>query len=77
MRFTRIGLVRLWGRMASCARVANPRRLRRLPIGAPDTYTLTYYVANLPRMLAAFLVLLVPAFAAPHVHPHEAEPFRY
>jgi thiol:disulfide interchange protein len=57
MRLTRIGLVWLWGRMLSCARVANPRRLRRLPIGAQ--------VGNLPHMLAAFLVLLVSVFGAP------------
>jgi outer membrane protein len=34
---------KLWGRMLSCARVVNPRRLRRLPIGAQ--------VGNLPHIL--------------------------
>jgi hypothetical protein len=32
----------MWGRMPSCARVANPRLLRRLAIGAQ--------ISNLPHM---------------------------
>jgi hypothetical protein len=49
----------LWGRMSSCARVVNPRRLRRLAIGAQ--------VANLPHILGRCgiaLVALVLAYAA-------------
>jgi thiol:disulfide interchange protein len=51
--------------MASCARVRNPRRVRRLPIGAQ--------IDNLPHMLkqtcfrflAGFFVVLISALAAP------------
>ena len=39
----RLSLLLLWGRMPSCARVANPRCLHRLAIGAQ--------VSNLPHML--------------------------
>src|ERR1022692_2632784 len=59
MRFVSGGSVWLWGRMPSCARVGNPRHLRRLAIGAQIT--------KLPHMLklAAFFVVLVSALAAP------------
>ncbi len=40
----------LWGRMLSCARVVNPRRWRRLPIGAQ--------VANLPHIFGRCGIVL-------------------
>ena len=47
----------LWGRMLSCARVANPRCLRRLAIGAQ--------VGNLPHFALVILCLVVlPAILA-------------
>ena len=57
----------LWGRMPSCARVVNPRSLRRLPIGAQ--------VTNLPHSLklgghlvvVALFCFIVTAFANPVV----------